>query len=253
MKQYFSFSRAVFAILLTAFVFGFSAFRQKEKSSRYSFRKEGFSQDGDTSRKRNRAGADRKLDKLDDEMKQLDVQMKHLDKELKDLDIEKIQKQAMNAVEKIDMEKIEKEVEESLKNADLQQINKDLSYKIAAKGRVEMLEAKKEIEKAKIQLQQEKRNLNFNSEKIKNQLEEAIKNSRESIENAKKEIQNVRDFSDALEKDGLIDKSKGYKIEIKDNELFIDGKKQSKEVSDKYRKYYKKKDYIIDMSNDVRI
>ena len=44
----------------------------------------------------------------------------------------------------------------------------------------------------------------------------------------------------ALEKDGLIDTRKPYKLEIKDGEFHIDGKKQSEEVKDKYKKYFRK-------------
>ena len=59
----------------------------------------------------------------------------------------------------------------------------------------------------------------------------------------------MKEFTDELEKDGLIDKDKGYSIEWKNGgELYINGKKQSKEISDKYKKYYKKDGWRIEMN-----
>ena len=40
-----------------------------------------------------------------------------------------------------------------------------------------------------------------------------------------------------MEADGLIDKKKGYTIEWKSGELYINGTEQPKNVSDKYKKY----------------
>ena len=52
-----------------------------------------------------------------------------------------------------------------------------------------------------------------------------------------------------VQKDGLIDKNKGYSIEWKNGgELYINGKKQTKEISDKYKKYYKKDGWRIEMN-----
>jgi hypothetical protein len=53
-----------------------------------------------------------------------------------------------------------------------------------------------------------------------------------------------------LRKDGLISKKKGYKIEIKDGEMFINGTKQSKEVNEKYKKYFRDGDYTLRSDGD---
>ena len=47
----------------------------------------------------------------------------------------------------------------------------------------------------------------------------------------------LKEFTDALAADGLIDKKKGYTIEWKNGDLYINDKVQPKSVSDKYRKY----------------
>ena len=62
-------------------------------------------------------------------------------------------------------------------------------------------------------------------------------------------MQDLKDFTDQLQKDGLIDKKKGYSIEWKNGgELYINGKKQPKEISDKYKKYYKKDGWRLEMN-----
>jgi hypothetical protein len=54
----------------------------------------------------------------------------------------------------------------------------------------------------------------------------------------------------ALEKDGLIDTRKPYKLEIKDGEFYIDGTKQPKKVRDKFKKYFKNDNYTITNGGD---
>ena len=51
-------------------------------------------------------------------------------------------------------------------------------------------------------------------------------------------------------KDGLIDKDKRFSIEWKNGgDLYINGTKQSKEISEKYRKYYKEDGYEFNFSD----
>lgn len=64
----------------------------------------------------------------------------------------------------------------------------------------------------------------------------------------KKDLELMSDLTNALEKVGLVDNKKPYKLEIKNGELYIDGKKQPKEVNDKFKRYFKNDDYTI--SND---
>jgi hypothetical protein len=60
-------------------------------------------------------------------------------------------------------------------------------------------------------------------------------------------------LTSALHKDGLIDKTKPYKLEIKDGEFFINDKKQTEQVTDKYRMHFradKKDSYTINSIGD---
>ena len=88
-------------------------------------------------------------------------------------------------------------------------------------------------------------NAHIDIEKINEAVAKSMDGVKESIGKAKTELAQMKAFTETLEKDGLIDRKKGYKIEIKDNELFINGTKQSKETTDKYRKYFKEYDYTL--------
>ncbi len=55
---------------------------------------------------------------------------------------------------------------------------------------------------------------------------------------------------DAMEKDGLISRAKGYKVEKKGDELYIDGIRQSKEVFKKYEPMIDAKNMTIKGSNN---
>ncbi len=119
--------------------------------------------------------------------------------------------------------------------------------------KVDMEKLKIEMEKVKEELQEQKLNMKINSEQIKEEVNQAMAKAKVSIENAKEELMLYKSFTNELEKDGLIDKKKSYKIEIKEGELFINDKKQPKDVSDKYRHYYKKENFSITSDGDDSI
>jgi hypothetical protein len=105
-----------------------------------------------------------------------------------------------------------------------------------------MKQIKKEIERAQESVKAAKISSHIDMDKIKESVEKGLERQgwKESgIARAKKEIALLKEFTEALEKDGLISKKKGYKIEIKDGEMYINGTKQSKEVNEKYKKYFK--------------
>jgi hypothetical protein len=251
MKQYFSFTKIVLSLALTAFTIGFTAFSQKPKDGKYSLPKEQFStDDDDTSGKRNRDGSSWKFDELEDQMKQLEVQMKKLDIQMKNLDLTKYQNQLDEAVQKINMDKIASEIDESVKNIDWEEMNKEIAENMKSVSKIEMAKVAKEMEHVKANLQKQKIEVKLNTAKITADIKMAMKNAEKSIADAREEIENLREFTTALEKGGLIDKSKAFKIEVKNGELYINDKKQLKEVSDKYRQYYKKSNFTIDTNEE---
>ncbi len=188
---------------------------------------------------------------LDEAMKELDRAMAEMDKSMK-IDFSKMDKDikaAMEELKKVDFEKIGREVEASLKNIDWAktraEIDKAMREVEVTMKEVDKKQIKEQMAKAKEQLEAAKISSQIDMKKIKETVEKSMVAARASMEKAKKEMLLMKEFTEALEKDGLIDKKKGYKIDVKKGELFINDMKQSKEVNDKYRKYFKEEDYTI--------
>jgi hypothetical protein len=213
---------------------------------------------------------DAEMQKLDLHMKGLDVQLskelngalakidyekmsKEIENQIKKIDVDKIKTEVNNSIQgakeqlkKIDYEKMSKEIEDQIKNIDIDKIKTDVNNSIQqAQQQLKQIDMQK-LHNEMLELQQ-----NFNSNKFKMQIQDAMKDAKQSMEKAKQELQDLKEFTDQLQKDGLIDKKKGYTIEWKkEGDLYINGKKQAKEVSDKYSRFYKKDGYKIEMSGD---
>jgi hypothetical protein len=71
------------------------------------------------------------------------------------------------------------------------------------------------------------------------------------IEKAREEMKEYHAFVGQLEKDGLLKRAEGYTLKHKDGEFFINGKKQSTEVYNKYRTFLDKhKSFSIEKTDD---
>ncbi len=248
MKLPFSAAKIVFVLASTVVIIGFSAFSQKEKSGKYSFRKETNSTNIDTPAPRihDRYLTGEDMDKIEAAMKKLDEQIEKLNEQMKKMDFNKAQRELNDAIQRIDFDKIEKQMNESLKKIDFEKMKRDIRERVA---RVENLDrVKAQMENAKVQLEKQRAHIALNRNEVRVNVEKAMKNARESMMNTREELRNMKDFTDQLQKDGLINKSKNYKIEVKSGELYINDKKQTKEVNDKYRKYYKKDTFILNMN-----
>jgi hypothetical protein len=60
-----------------------------------------------------------------------------------------------------------------------------------------------------------------------------------------KSLQLMHQLITGLEKDGLLDSRKPYTLQVKEGELYINGSKQLKEVSDRFRKYFQSNNYAL--------
>ncbi len=271
MKQHATATKLVVALVLTVIIIGVSAFRQKAGGQQDSFRtaQKHAQQDTSTRRKHNGPMDARHADKLDATMRHLDEEMKKLDTELKkmdfgrmekeinqsmkEIDAEKIGRDVEAAIKKIDFEKVGKEIEASMKKVDWEKINKEIEESMVKLREVEMPKLKAEMEKVRAQLVKERMDVKVDGEKIRKDVEKAMQGAKESIAQAREEVKELKAFTDALQSDGLIDKKKSYKIEVNNGELFINDKKQPKEVYEKYKRYYKKDRLKIEMEPDDRI
>lgn len=190
---------------------------------------------------------DKSLLQVNDELKKMDFSkiQKDIEASLKSVDMEKIKKDVELSLKSIDMDKMMAEVSNSLKNINLTYNEVEIEKALA--------EAKKEIDKARIEIN------NINKEEIQKELAQAGKEiekarkeidkidldkimseATESINKAKTELNLTKDMFTEMRKDGLINSKKGFTIEYKNKELFIDSKKQPANVTDKYRRYFKK-------------
>lgn len=188
---------------------------------------------------------------LDQAMKELDRAMADMNRNMK-MDFSKMDrelKMAMEEIKKIDFEKIGHEVEAELRKVNWDEarteINKAMREAQKEINEIDMKEIKKEIEKAKAEVSKERISAHVDMQKIKESVERGLAGARIGIEKAKKELSQLKEFTESLEKDGLINRKKGYKVEIKDNELYINGSKQPKEVNEKYKKYFKDENFTI--------
>jgi chromosome segregation ATPase len=249
MKQHLTATKLVLLLGVTAASICISGFREKESVKTKSFRTQHNSGDTTTPGQRNR-NSDLELEKA---MQQLDKEMQKLDEQIKKIDLTKVQKDIDASLNKIDFEKIGKEVQASLAKIDWNKIEVDVKDAMEKVKKVDMVKLQEEMKKVQEEMEKVKVEVNINAEKIKKDVGEAMEKAKVSIEKAKVEIELMNEFTDALEADKLIDKKKSYKIEIKEGELYINGTKQPKEVSDKFRKYIKKDNYSIQKGEGNRI
>lgn len=189
------------------------------------------------------------LNDLDGSMEELDKAMRELDVNLK-TDLGKLNKEiriTLDQLKNIDMAKLSDEINSSMKNINWTSLHKEVSNAMKEAElqlkNIDLKEVDKQVKKA---MEHVRTDISIDlDQQVKRSLEAGLEGAREGIARAKKEIQLLKEFTTELEKDGLIDKKKGYKLEIKDDEMYIDGKKQTKEVTDKYRKYFKDGNYTL--------
>lgn len=187
------------------------------------------------------------LDELNEQLKNLDIQLDGLDttiqlqveNALKNINLEKMKIELDNELKKVDWDKIKLDVDNSLKEAKEQM------------EKIDMKQVEEQMEKLKEQFNSEAFKESLNLDKIHEQVEKEMEHAKEELEKSNIQLENIKAFTDALQKDGLIDKNKQYKIEWKDGgSLYINGVKQSKEISEKYKKFYNKDGFKIELNGD---
>ncbi|MCE3282218.1 MAG: hypothetical protein K0Q66_955 [Chitinophagaceae bacterium] len=254
MKNVFTFIKPFFlAVLLVAFI-GASAWQADPKNE---VRQQGDNRDTVKPGKHVPGKNEHRVKDFDQAMKELEEAMRKLEVEMKKVDGAKIEKEIKEAMSKVDMKKIEAEIKAAMEKVDWNKIRVDVD-KAMKEAEVEMKKIdfgkiEKEMEQLKLELKEIDLDIKIDAEKIRKEVEEGMKKGKEGKEKAMAEVKLLKEFTDELEKDGLIDKKKGYKVEVKDGELYINGTKQSKETTEKYRKYFKKDNFSISTDGDTII
>jgi chromosome segregation ATPase len=186
------------------------------------------------------------MDQVNEEMKNHEFDTKNVQRQVDDamktIDFEKISEETARALqhvnENIDINKINEEVQRGLEAAKKQMNSKEFQENMDAAGKINMDEVRKKLE-----------NVKGETEKNKVDIKEQMDNAKEGIKKAKKELKAYRGLIDDMEKDGLINTKDDYSIEYKDDELYINGKKQSPEITDKYKDYFKENNTRIYKKN----
>jgi hypothetical protein len=201
----------------------------------------------------------------------MDGNMIMLNDQMKKLDMDMIQQQVELSLKAVDVQKIMESVEESLKQIDFDKLLADVEVSFTDaewKGnedeiRQALEEAKKELAEAKIEITK------INTAEMKKELEEARKDiesakiqlkevdmdkileeAKESITESKAELKEMKAMFNEMEKDGLINSKQGFTVEYDKGELLINNKKQSKQITDKYGKYFKNDHFKIKIDKE---
>ncbi len=197
---------------------------------------------------KNREKKVRDLDEVLEELNNVDLKKEmenaqlQMEKAMKQLDAAKIQAEIAKSIKEIDVEKIKAELDKSLSKIDLEKMKAELSAQLKE---IDTQKIKKEVEASLAKIDMEKMNedmqkMKLDLEKMKPNLEKELEKAKKDIEKAKVEIKEYKSFVDGLDKDGLIDKKKEYKIEIKNGELFINDQQQPASVTNKYKSFIEK-------------
>lgn len=167
---------------------------------------------------------------LDDHIRKLEKARETLEDKLSEKDwarMEKdIEKQIQQALAALQDNK-------KLMKADLKNMEVDMQ-----KVQQHMQEVQKEIEKSQAQIQHE---LRVKMPDLKKELEKA----KISMAEASKELESYREMINDMESRGLISDKNNYRIEYRNETLYINGKEQPKETTDRYRKYFRKNNLVI--------
>ncbi len=175
-----------------------------------------------------------------------------IDKAMKEVDMEKIKREVQSSIDKVDFEKMKTELAAAMKEIDAAKIQKEVKESLE---KVNWDKIQEEVDKAKnIDMKKLDEEMNKLSEEMKNlkpRIEKEMSKAREEIEKARAGIMEYKEFVDGLEQDGLINKKEGYSLKHKDGELFINGKKASEQVYNKYRSFLEKhKKFSIEKNKD---
>lgn len=163
-----------------------------------------------------------------------------IEKAMKDVDFEKIQSEIKESLARVDFDKIKLELGDKMKEIDLSKLEAEMKQF----REVDMEKIKKEMEKFRdIDMKKLELDMSKMKEELKNigpEIEKELANAKVEIEKAKVEIKEFKGFVEGLEKDGLISKKDGFTLKHENGELFINGKKASAEVYNKYNDFLQK-------------
>ncbi len=162
-----------------------------------------------------------------------------VEQSMKQIDMAKIQMEIDKSIKEINWDKIKSDINRSMKEIDVSKIKFDIEKNMEELKKVNFDELKKEMEKLKIEMELNKDHFKMDMEKFK-----------KDMSKLKIELNELKEMNAEMEKDGLLNKNESNSIEYKNKELFINGKKQSPQAAEKYRKYFKGDNFKFNFKGD---
>lgn len=192
----------------------------------------------------------RSLEMAEKSMKEIDWNKisKDVEQSMRQIDMAKLQMEINNSIKAIDWDKMKNEIDRSLKEIDKSKIKIDIEKEISnAMKSINTEELKKSLEEMKkINFDELKKEMELNKDQFKIEMDKV----KLEMLKAKAGLSELKEMTGEMEKDGLINKKESNTIEYKNKELLINGKKQSPEVTEKYRKYFKGDNFKFKFSGE---
>ena len=162
-----------------------------------------------------------------------------VDQSMKQIDMAKLQMEIDKSMKAIDWNKMKSDIDRSMKEIDMSKIKMDIEKSVQEMKKVNFDDLKKEMEKLKIEMESNKDHFKMDMDKFKIDMGKL-----------KIELKEFKEMTTEMEKDGLLNKNESNSIEYKNKELFINGKKQSQQAAEKYRKYFKGDNFKFNFKGD---
>ncbi|MEP6746277.1 MAG: hypothetical protein ABJB86_01055 [Bacteroidota bacterium] len=189
---------------------------------------------------------------------------------LKNIDLQKIQLETQTELRKADWDKMQKEmlqVQEEVKNnidskkmeMEVQRSMEATKKAIAEMKTINMEKIQQELEKTKQELALNEGKMQESLEKAKKEISENIhkdfrkelEKAQAGVESATEELRSYKTMLDEMAADGLLQSKEEYNIEYKNGNLFINGKQQPDNITNKYKHYFKKGNATIKRGKDI--
>lgn len=202
-------------------------------------------------------------------MKEIAMQKINLAEQMKNIDMQKIQAETQEAMQKINWKKMQQDMQQAQA-----ELKNNIDYKKMERGMSRSMEETKkamahlnEIDMQKIQQQLERvqEGLRANEGQMQEDMERAgkeinenlhkdfrkeMEKAKEGVQKAAEELRSYKEMISEMQKDGLLKNDDTYNIQYKKGDLYIDGVKQTENITSKYRHYFKQENIRLKKSKE---
>lgn len=158
---------------------------------------------------------------------------------LEGVDWEGIGNEVHTAIAKVDWDKMQNEASIAMANIDWDEIEREIQKATKEVNNVNWDEINKQIKEATADMEV------YSSGKAPRAIVMKRGNVTASASKMSIDGNDISRMLEDMEDDGSINMNKGYKIELEDGALYIDGKQQTGTKADKYMKYFEKDSHTV--------